>query len=493
MNRPNWTFPAADFRRALMSLPVTQAWESLDPPELAQICIPSAHAKALSPDHTIVEGMRGAGKSFWTAVLADDNTRRFVADTESLSGSAGLVVRVGFGLDLADEQFPTATRIGELLGMGQGPDAIWRAVLLRHAFHYLKRDLPFADRDWTEAVRWVADHPGATTGYLTDADRALAEDGKVLLLLFDSLERLADDWGGVRRILAAALKLGLECRTRRAIRCKFFLRPDMVEEEDEVWRFADSSKLLHAKAKLDWRPDDLYGVILLHLLNSPSVGAEFRRNLEQSGNECGQAIRGAYRLPRRMTSDSVRAAIEALAGPWVGASARRGYTYTWITTHLADAKGRLSPRSILLAFRQAAEWTDSRQREHSCALHYQGVQQGVVEASKIRISEIKEDYPWVDPLLRALHDTTVPLSFDELSARWTQRCIDEALAAAANQRRLPPRRYSSDPLRKPHSLVDDLVELAVLYQSEDRRRFNMPDIFRVGFGIKRKGGVRPPR
>ena len=36
------------------------------------------------------------------------------------------------------------------------------------------------------------------------------------------------------------------------------------------------------------------------------------------------------------------------------------------------------------------------------------------------------------------------------------------------------------------------VELAVLYRTKDGR-LNMPDIFRVGFGIRRKGGVRPPR
>jgi hypothetical protein len=41
-------------------------------------------------------------------------------------------------------------------------------------------------------------------------------------------------------------------------------------------------------------------------------------------------------------------------------------------------------------------------------------------------------------------------------------------------------------------LIEDLVELAILYRTEDSR-LNMPDIFRVGFGIRRMGGVRPPR
>jgi hypothetical protein len=159
---------------------------------------------------------------------------------------------------------------------------------------------------------------------------------------------------------------------------------------------------------------------------------------------------------------------------------------------LSDAKLRLSPRSILLAFKHAAEWTDTHQPSHDCALHYQGAQQGVVKASKIRISEIKEDYPWVEPLLSALKGMAVPFSFEELAAKWTESCVQQALQVASNHQRLPPRRYSIDPGRPLTALAEDLIELAVIYQTENKR-FNMPDIFRVGFGIKRKGGVKPPR
>ncbi len=99
----------------------------------------------------------------------------------------------------------------------------------------------------------------------------------------------------------------------------------------------------------------------------------------------------------------------------------------------------------------------------------------------------------IEPLLRALSRSTVPLSVDELAQQWTPACISESLAAAASKQRLPPRRYSSAGGGNLGTLLDDLVELAVLYPTEDRKRYNMPDIFRVGFGIKRKGGVRPPR
>ncbi|MDD5034334.1 MAG: hypothetical protein PHE55_06210 [Methylococcaceae bacterium] len=482
-------FDAASFRQELMDLPVTPAWENLTPPKLTEIHVPLMHRKALSPEHSIVEGMRGAGKSFWTAVLADDKTRNFVSDTANVQGIANVVVRVGFGLDLSNTDFPNRNLMESLLNQGHKPDGVWRAVLLRHVLKFLNRTLPFHE-EWEDAIQWIENHPGETDKCLAECDRAFADQGKVLLLLFDSLDRLADDWGRIRDILSAALKLCLECRTRRAIRFKFFLRPDMVEEEDEVWRFADSSKLLHSKVQLEWRPNDLYGVILLHLANS-SVGEDFRENLRHKANLQWQAIEGAYPLPRNLSEQS-RSIVEALAGPWMGASAKRGNTYTWIPVHLSDAKSRLSPRSILLAFKQAAEWTNIHKQNHSCALHYEGVQQGVVKASEIRIGEIKEDYPWVEPLLRALKGVSVPLAFDELAEKWTASCLKESLGAATGKQRLPPRRYSNDPGHNLNSLIDDLVELAVFYRTEDKR-YNMPDIFRVGFGIKRKGGVRPPR
>lgn len=110
------------------------------------------------------------------------------------------------------------------------------------------------------------------------------------------------------------------------------------------------------------------------------------------------------------------------------------------------------------------------------------------------IEEIAEDYPWVKPLLEAARGAVVPITADELSKRWDSECLGRMQRAAAERNKLPPRRFSSDPFRRdsPEALLDDLVELAVLYRTKDNR-LNIPDIFRVGFGIRRRGGVKPPR
>lgn len=495
MTQPEFNFDPIVFRQALIDLPLTKAKEDLEPPKLTEIYIPVQHNKALLPEVSIVVGMRGAGKSFWTAVLANDNTRELVSEVAGIPRGSNLFVKVGFGLSLDNEDFPTDKRICSLMSQGCISDDIWRSVLLRHALKALKKSLPFADSVDASAL-WVAANRDQTDRYLAECDREFSQQEKVLLLVFDSLDRLAKDWGRIRELLSSALQLGLECRTRRAIRLKFFLRPDMVEEDDEIWRFADSSKLLHSMNPLTWRPNDLFGLILLHLANSESVGLAFRDAIERQEHVQWRKVDNVYSLPRELTAGDqpLRRIIETLAGPWVGTTAKRGFTFTWIPTHLSDAKGGLSPRSILLAFQHAAQWTADNEPNHKTALHYEGIKQGVVEASKIRIGEIKEDYPWVGPLLGALEGETVPLTTSELTAKWTESCIKAALEAAQQKNRLPPRRYSNDPSRKGdvQALVDDLVELAVLYRTEDNR-INMPDIFRVGFGIKRKGGVKPPR
>ncbi len=188
-----------------------------------------------------------------------------------------------------------------------------------------------------------------------------------------------------------------------------------------------------------------------------------------------------------------RPLLEALAGPYMGANQRWGYTYTWITGHLADAHGRIAPRSLLLALRQAASITRERYPEHDYPLHYEAIKRGVAEASDRRVHELsREDYPWVTPLLRELRDLTVPLEIPDLREQWTQSVLKEVLRVS--EEKLPPRRFASasEGSRDIELLIDDLEELGVLYRTEDGR-INIPDIFRVGFGIRRKGGVRPPK
>lgn len=483
-------------RLALANLPELAAQESLVPPPLAGVYVPAYHVKALHLDASVVVGMRGAGKSWWTAVLASSEHREFVSEQLPSSSLSKVEARVGFGLDDTEADFPRAETLGLLLKEGIDPVGIWLAVVLRHARRATERDSAAQAEPWREWVSWVVQNRVEANTQLTTCDRELRCRDRVLLVLFDAFDRLATDWETVRRLSSAALQLGLQLRSRRAIRLKFFIRPDL-DEDPEIWRFPDSSKLRHAKVVLDWGSTDLFGLVFMHLGNAidpPGFAVAFRAETSRDLGEEWEQMEGVHLPPHKLTRDAEfqQRVVEGLADRYMGGGPKRGATYTWVPLHLADAAGRISPRSYLLAFKKAAEHSAENRPKHERALHYSSIQQGVVKASEVRVQEIAEDHPWVQPLLEAARGLVVPLSAEELSERWSSEYLREMKQAVGSK--LPPRRFTSDASRRDTAgaLIDDLVELSVLYRTKDGR-INIPDIFRVGFGIRRKGGVKPPR
>lgn len=491
LSKAGFYFSTNEIRDALRRINETSQ-ESLAPPDRRTLYLPSGHIKALNLASSVVVGLRGTGKSYWTAVLASTSHRNYLAQTARLPELQKTTVSVGFALDPSGTDFPSATVLATLSANGIDPQDVWQTIVLWHALSALGLSFP-CQGEWEDRIQWFSSNRKEGLTLLGKCDRDISARGEYLLVLFDALDRLADEWTLIRSYLRSLLNFCLECRSRRAIRLKIFLRPDM-EEDDEIWKFVDSSKLRANRVELTWRPTDLYGLVLLYLANDDYAGCEFRQVISRVAKIEWQDADGVYLLPRGLgaSEQPTREIVEAITGPWVGTSAKRGYVYTWVPTHLADAKGRLSPRSFLLAFRESAEWTENHEPEHEHALHFRGIQQGVAKASEIRVGEISEDYPWVKPLLEAARGLTVPCELNDLTVLWKRGALSQLRKASAGK--LPPRRFNTDSVRHgtPEALIDDLVELAVLYRTEDSR-LNVPDIFRVGFGVKRKGGVRPPR
>ena len=77
MNSP---FPKDAIRQALIdSLPENDQASSVPSAAVAFTYVPPSHARALDPEKTLVEGIRGAGKSFWWSALNSEPHRRYVA------------------------------------------------------------------------------------------------------------------------------------------------------------------------------------------------------------------------------------------------------------------------------------------------------------------------------------------------------------------------------------------------------------------------------
>lgn len=229
-----------------------------------------------------------------------------------------------------------------------------------------------------------------------------------------------------------------------------------------------------------------------HLANASIHGEAFRHEAtKQLGCQWNPVplVQGQVWELWAAQTDQHRALIHAIAGSWMGRDHRRGAPYTWIPSHLADAEGRISLRSFLVALRKAVEHSQATYPNHDWPLYYESVKGGVQAASKVRVDELQEDYPWVEQVMAPLKGLVVPCEFAEIVRRWEEADILQSFNHQASTQRLPPEHLS----KGAEGLRVDLEQLAIFLRLRDGR-VNIPDVFRVGYGIGRRGGgVRPLR
>jgi len=480
-------FPADALRQAILSsLPEQSAQFGTAPPDPRFLYAPLRHAQAIDPDTMLVEGNRGAGKSLWWAALLSDEHRRVVARTLPKARlDTPLLVSAGFGTGLPAKQSPGKDILADLLRDSE-PRQIWRAVV---GTQLLDGSGKPPGNTWRERVTWIRGHPEEFETAIDDAGERLQLAGQTRLFVFDALDTAADSWEDLRRLLRGLLQVALEFRSRRGIRVKVFVRPDMLQDP-EVTAFPDASKLTGTKASLTWTRADLYGLLWQHLGNASKGGDIFRRETRALCRQDWQKIENTWAMPMPLRTDEElqRRVFEAIAGSWMGPNYKRGLCYTWLPNHLADSFGQASPRSFQVALRAAANHQPPT--DWQFALHHEGIRQGVQEASRIRVEEITEDYPWVSPAMESLRgQVTIPCSPFDLQMRWSSNdTLDEVRQAARTSNKLGPRRIE----KGASGLIQDLTGLGILQPLPDGR-LQMPDVYRVAFGLGRKGGVKPLR
>ena len=477
-----------DLRQALVDLPEGTSHGDI-PLSVSNVYLPRSHLKAMDPDASVVVGMRGAGKTFWWQALQDSNVRLLVGKNELSRLTDVTEVKVGFGVSAAPEDYPSKDVLASLLAAEVDPRLVWRTVVARHlspTTSPLRRLV-----DWRKRCEHARRQPEEIDILLHEQDMELDHREAYLLLLFDALDRCADGWDDMYRLIRGLIQLASEMRSYRRIRIKAFLRTDQVQETS-IGDFPDASKILSSRAELNWPPNELYG-LLWHLLANGPAGAQVRPLLSKKDwkplDLHGQAI---FPVPRRLVfpERAQRDMFHDMAGPWMGRDRRRGFPYTWIPNHLADTKGKVSPRSFLTALKTAAADTFERHPEHEYALHYDSIKRGVQEASKVRVVEFREDYPWVHRVLTALEGMVVPCSFEEVEQRWRERDVLSRFAGNATRESVgsTPRQME----RGARGVRDDLEALSIFQRLLDGR-VNIPDVFRVGYGLGRRGGVKPAR
>jgi hypothetical protein len=229
-----------------------------------------------------------------------------------------------------------------------------------------------------------------------------------------------------------------------------------------------------------WTPQDLYGLLFRYLGNGADANAAAAFRRVAGGPWTPGTNLNAWELPfdLRMSATTQEKVFVALAGPWMGRSRQKGKTYTWVPNHLADAFDQVSPRSFLAAIRAAGEATEVSGQTH--ALHWTGLQEGVRKASEYRVSEVKEDLPWAHEAMSQLADIVVPCDVQTMVDAWIRGGLAEKLS---NKELRAPR-------DKNLAIFAELQEVGIL-RTLSEHRVNIPDVYRVGFGLRRFGGFAP--
>lgn len=473
-------------RDGLQSLPWDVSHNASIPPEPSEVYTPRGHEGALDPDRAIVVGNRGVGKSFWSGALTDVRTRELLDLAYPKLKLKSVRASLGFsGDDFSSDISPSKRILASLLQSGAEPENIWRAVFMKAL------DEAWLKLTFKEAVKEIRESPEAYERAMFRADAALKGSGQKLVIVFDALDRLGDDWQTVRELTRGLLRLALSLRSYSSIRAKIFIRPDQGDD-NLVFDFPDASKLRAERVELKWSTNDLYGLLYSRLLNSDESAAAFTEIL-QARKLVPHQERGVAVIPESLKiEESVQAGIFSyMAGDYMGSDHRRGRTYTWLPNHLGDAHGQTAPRTFLTALKVAADKgvsdTSLAKRQ---AIDHHGIKEGVQKASQVRFDQLSEDHVWIKGVLGALSGIEVPCEESSIISRWKDAGVVRKIKKDVELKEyLGPLELQGGAGET--ALLDALTRLGVT-ERRSSGKINIPDIFRVAASLKRRGGVKPP-
>jgi len=185
------------------------------------------------------------------------------------------------------------------------------------------------------------------------------------------------------------------------------------------------------------------------------------------------------------------AVFEKIAGPYMGANYRKGITYTWLPNHLMDGTEQVSPRSFMVALFEAVQDTIENRPSSAYPIFHEGIRRGVQLASKTRVSEIREDLPWVGTAVELLAGQQVPIEESAVIDSWEKRGLSELFREEADRMSRDEDKLIRTGPRYPRNysrLIGELIALGVMQRRKDGR-LDLPDVYRIAFSIGRKGGV----
>ncbi len=441
------------------------------------------HTLALRPETVVVRGGRGAGKSALFNLILQSNDssgiRELFRDGNRIPDAKWIDAFSQMG-----SIHPEASTVDRFAETHSDTElrTFWSAHLLKR----LCEEIPDLNIDLPDALRtvfrntnietWfptVTEYQGTIHAALDGINRSSEQDDTYIFAAYDHLDRIGAFDRTIRgRFSSALLALWLSLSNRYSrLRAKIFLREDLFEQA--IQSFPDATKLRPRSVSIEWETASLYRVVVRHMANLSDKMHDWLRSV--SGIEIDD--RGVWGwMPEEMYEREQKTFAAKLAGDLMGKGMNKGYTYRWIPNRLQDAQVKIVPRSILCLLGFAAENAKRNPLSKGTRLiEPTDLFAGLEPTSKERVNEIAEEYSIVRRL-------------ENLKNRHVMMDPKEASALLGT----PTLNDKNPQMTDGDAVIEELVGLGVLSIRPDGR-IDVPDIYRYGFGIKRKGGVARPK
>ncbi len=256
--------------------------------------------------------------------------------------------------------------------------------------------------------------------------------------------------------------------------------------------FVELPKLRAAAVRLQWCVADLYGLFFSRLLKADDSHAReaVGHLLESLGLE-GVDTYGVLnrRWPLAVGTQAQRKVMTALAGRYMGPGAhayKKGNTYDWPINRLADAFDEVTPRSFLGMLKAAAEHgapPDNR------VIVPEGIRHGLREASKTRVDQLHQEFPWIKGVLAPLAGLLLPQEQAAVCGVWRRaQTLRRLFEDAGRHGYLPP--FPEEEGHDERQLFSALERIGVMFRCKDER-LDTPDLFRVAARLLKTGAAAP--
>ena len=475
-------------RRAIASIPgdVSNDAVGANVAKLEDLYAPETHSVALDPSTPVVLGARGSGKSFWSSVLGQVETRTAAAKAYPRLGLSKVDVQFGYtgvGGPNGVSYEAIESLVPQLLI--EEAKAFWWATILSAAARQSgmagtkPKDFFEIAHDWERREELLNGHE----------QRLRAED-KTLLVVYDALDTVARTWPRRRLLTEALLEVVWAMRAYRQIQLKLFLRPDQIE--DDALRFVELPKLRTGAVYLKWSGTDLYGLLYARLAMTQDADARKAFGKLLGKNGLSLSDRNAI-LTRRwalvVDQNDQKLVMSALAGEFMGQGThafKKGSTYSWPITHLADAFAEVTPRSFLGMMIAAAQYGSAPEDR---VITPDAIRHGLREASKTRVDQLQQEFPWIKGVLAPLAGLLLPQTEDVVFGVWRlANTIIRLKQDAKTHNYLPPFPREED--SGEYELCVAMERIGVMFRRKDER-VDMPDLFRVAAKLLKKGAIAP--